>query len=71
MLQIQSVYHQTDGTKEKLTIYNNSEKAVEQRLETLVSCGDNLVKHLQNKHSNSCEHVFIKMKNTTISGDVM
>ena len=41
---------------EQLTVYNNGEKAVEQRLETLVARGDNLVKYLQNKHSDSCEH---------------
>ncbi len=40
----------------QLTIYNNREKAVKQRLETLVACGDNLVKDLKNKHSDSCEH---------------
>lgn len=44
----------------QLTIYNNSEKAVKQRLETLVACGDNLVKHLQKKHSDNCEHCIIK-----------
>lgn len=40
----------------QLTIHNYSEKAVKQRLETLVAGGDYLVKHLQNKHSDSCEH---------------
>lgn len=39
-----------DSKAKQLTIYNNSEKAVEQRLETLVACGDDLVKHLQKKH---------------------
>lgn len=33
-----------------LTIYNNGEKAVKQRLETLVACGNDLVKNLQKKH---------------------
>ena len=34
---------------EQLTIYNNGEKAVKEGLETLMPCGDNLVKHLQSK----------------------
>lgn len=40
----------------QFTIDNNSEQTVEQRLETLVACGDNLVKHLQSKQSSSSEH---------------
>lgn len=40
----------------KPTIDNDSEQAVKQRLQTLVTCGDDLVKHLQNKHGDSCEH---------------
>lgn len=32
---------------QQLTIYNNSEEAVEERLKTLVACGDYLVKHLK------------------------
>lgn len=34
---------------QQLTIYNDSEEAVEERLKTLVACGDYLVKHLKNK----------------------
>lgn len=34
---------------QQLTIYDNSEEAVEERLETLVACGDYLVKHLQRR----------------------
>lgn len=40
----------------QFTIDNNSEQAVKERLETLVACGDNLVKHLQSKQSDSSEH---------------
>lgn len=39
----------------RLTVDNNGEQAVKERLEPLVARGDNLVEHLQNKHSDSCE----------------
>ena len=42
--------------QEKFTIHNDGEQAVKQRLETLVACGDNLVKHLQNKQRDRREH---------------
>lgn len=37
------------------TIYNNGKQAVKQRLQALMACSDNFVKHLENKQRDSCE----------------
>lgn len=56
----------------QFTIDNNSEQAVKERLETLVACGDNLVKYLQSKQSDSSEHeLFLNWRaihNNTVPG---
>lgn len=32
-----------------ITVYDDGEQAVEERLQTLVACSDDFVKHLENK----------------------